>query len=372
MPYKGISDTFFFEVQEETNPLTHQGKELIYHIFTRVCPITGTVSKISKERADEKRSEKSGLDIDLDIKPSERCTFCDYEKNTPEPRIKHENGAISFPNLYPWEKQMWVTAYPPFDPENSGHKLLLSDFAYDDMDRMIHTEHELANVAYNYRKNTGAIGFRDFTNWGPFAGASQQHPHSQRGIITGAMGSSEEIEAQRCRILYEMNGKNAFDTYMDEERRIGKRIIHDGNVFISAAFSPKCDNEILVVPKTDVTHILEMDENHRQGIIRPVLGLFPAKFYYEGVTNLNIVVHMAPFDEIGNKKIYRWHMHIYPRKSRLPIHIAGAELGYGDYVISAYPEDTAAKLRPWFVEGPNEELVLPELKEHFRKWKASK
>lgn len=50
-------------------------------------------------------------------------------------------------------------------------------------------------------------------------------------------------------------------------------------------------------------------------------------------------------------------MHIYPRRSRLPIDRAGAELGFSTNVIDVTPEFTAELLRYWYSNGNAEKLV---------------
>ena len=97
-------------------------KEVSY--ITRVDPLSGTVSKISEERA--KRG--FGIVANLDMHPVQYCQFCDYKRTTPNERIEHAGGAISVLNKFPWEKHDRITIYPPF----GEHKILLSDLYFDD------------------------------------------------------------------------------------------------------------------------------------------------------------------------------------------------------------------------------------------------
>ena len=104
--------------------------------------------------------------------------------------------------------------------------------------------------------------------------------------------------------------------------------------------------------------------------------IFPALFFYAGVTDLNVAIHMAPFAEReAARKYYRWHMHIYPRRPTLPIDRAGAEIGFETNVIDALPERCAEVLRLWYKDGPREEHLArtpegetsPRLVELFRR-----
>jgi galactose-1-phosphate uridylyltransferase len=130
-------------------------------------------------------------------------------------------------------------------------------------------------------------------------------------------------------------------------------------VFIASAFAPSCSNEVIVYPHEAVSNILQTHNGDRMAFMRPVLGIFPALFFYRGVTDLNIAVHMAPFREMEEaRRYYRWHMHIYPRKHRLPIDRAGAEIGFDTNVIEVLPENSAAALRRWYMSDHQEDLVV--------------
>jgi len=300
----------------QTELFTPSGELQRVTYLTRIDPFSGNVAKISEERA----RRAIGLSAELQIRPVENCVFCDFEKYTPRERIFHACGAVSVPNKYPWEKYDWITIYPPF----TYHKLFLSDLYFEDLERMMESAYELATIC---ARDPAAISFMDFTNWGVFAGASQQHPHSQRKSITEVPSPTVSNEMKHCQRL--------------------------------------------------IANIIQTTEYDRRRIIQPVLGIFPALFFCRGITNLNIAVHMAPFAEMEQaRKYYRWHMHIYPRRGRLPVDQAGAEIGFGTGVIDTLPEVTAELLRCWYRNGPDMELVAkdsngcpaPGLLEEFHKF----
>ena len=353
----------------ETQAFSLNGESQKLSYLTRIDPLSGNVAKLSEVRA----KRNIGISVELRMRPVKNCVFCAYRERTPKERIEHTGGAVSVPNRYPWEKYDWITIYPPFAP----HKLLLSDLYFDDLERMIQSSYDLATICAN---DPQVVSFMDFTNWGVFAGASQQHPHSQRKSATWVASPSVRIEMERCRYLMERYGKNPFPLLEQEERSDGRRVIHDGNIFIVSAFAPTCPDEILVFPKDDIAHIIQTTEYDRKRIIQPVLGIFPALFFCRGVTDLNIAVHMANFAEMETaRKYYRWHMHIYPRRARLPADQAGAEIGFGTGVVDTMPEVTADLLRRWYKHGPQEELVLkssegspnPELMEEFHRFMSN-
>ncbi len=357
---------FLQEYRERWDPFNFQGEERQGMFLVRVDPLSGNQSRICEDRA----KRNIGIKVDLDIRPVENCPFCQpLTDAVPRNRIEHPCGAVTIRNLNPWERQCVVTLYPPI----GQHRPLLSDLYFNHLECMIEAEYDLA---LDFSRQPGVVGFTDFTNWGPYAGASQQHPHSQRTTISGVLDPVQSREMEQCQRLYLTHKENPFDILMREEREDGRRIVHDNDIFIAAQFAPTFSHEILVVPKYDISHILQSGSLDRSEIIKPALGVFHALFFYGGITNLNVAVHMAPFAEMEEAREYfRWHMHIYPRRASLPSDRAGAELGYDLNVIDALPENTAAKLRAWFDEGPREEMLAkrpdgstdPKLVELFRR-----
>jgi galactose-1-phosphate uridylyltransferase len=340
-------DSLLQEYAATTAPFSVNGGVRTVTYLTRVDPLSGTVAKISEERA----RRRVGISTALDIRPIGDCDFCRYQERTPKEHVQHAYGAVSVPNLYPWEKYDWITIYPPF----GNHKLLLSELYFEDLERMIESSYDLA---LRCASDPEVIAFMDFTNWGPFAGASQQHPHSQRKSVTRVLDPRQAEELTRCKELADRYGANPFDLYAEEERRRGLRVIYDGEILIAAAFAPSCPHEILVFPREEIAHILQTSESQRKGLVQSTLGVFKALFFYLGVTDLNVAVHMAPFRDMDiARSYYRWHMHILPRRSRLPVDRAGAELGFGINIIDTLPESTADLLRRWYQEGPREELL---------------
>jgi galactose-1-phosphate uridylyltransferase len=342
-----LTEPLLKEHLEETVPFEVDGQVQRVSFETRVDPLSGAVTKISRLRA----ARSIGIAADLTIRPVAHCAFCHYEEETPKARIHHASGCVSVPNKFPWERYDWITIYPPY----GQHKLLLSQLYFEDLEYMVESSYDLA---VRCAADPKVIGFMDFTNWGAFAGASQQHPHSQRKSITNVLDPRQSRELDLCKALWERHGVNPFDLYREEERQRGVRMIHDDDVFVAAAFAPTTPHEVIVFPNEDVAHIVQTTPSERKRLVRPALGVFPALFFYLGVTDLNIITHMAPFHDMeAARNYYRWHMHILPRRSRLPIDKAGAELGFDVNVIDTLPETTAEIIRRWYSEGPREELL---------------
>jgi galactose-1-phosphate uridylyltransferase len=369
-PMKG--DPNFFKTHSYSVPMDYSSGYHKEERFTkRIHPIFDHYSIVAEGRASVLK--KSGVRAEIKIEPTEDCDFCHYEERSPINHVIHHNcDAVSFLNQFPWEHMQFVTAYPPFN--NGHHKLLLSEMDFKDLERMIESEFDVADMLYKMRKDHEEIvGVSDFTNWGPYAGASKQHPHSQRQALTYLMDPVQEKELRACYEFYFKHNKNPFDVLVEKELEADERVVFDNDeIYIGADFAPKKPKEIIVIPKSPFSHIIETTQDDRK-FIRSALGVFPAMRYYEEIYDVNIVVHMAPFSGVRNDGApnadlyYRWHMHIYPRRTGLPVDTAGAELGFDMNISSVPPETFAPKLRKWFQENPSEDLVVPELVEDFKK-----
>ena len=65
-----------------------EDKEVVY--LTRVDPLTGSVAKISEDRA----RRQIGITVNLSVQATPTCDFCSYATKTPERRIEHQCGGV--------------------------------------------------------------------------------------------------------------------------------------------------------------------------------------------------------------------------------------------------------------------------------------
>lgn len=347
----GLTSELFQEFSGTSQPFSYDGHELEEKYVVRVDPLSGDISKISEARA----RMLSGLDVDLKIEPVKECVFCDFEQKTPTPRITHDGGAVTVPNLNPWERYDLVTIYPPFN-KAQGHKLP-TRFCFEDFGMMIRSHYDIAEFMHQ----KGVLAMYDFTNWGPHAGASQQHPHSQRKSITFVLDPRESRELGIAKEYYQATGRNIYDDYAAHEIGDGRRIIHNDGTFIAAEFAPKFEHGLILFPAYPAANILQTSDGDRKGLVAAT-GTIPGLVFYLGVTSFNMAVHQAPFDDMDEaRKYFRWHMHIWPRRATIHSDRAGAEVGYDTNVVGTFPETTAAKIRAWYAEGPRPEYVAKDL-----------
>ncbi len=353
-----LTTELFQEFSGTSKPYFYDGKERTDRYVVRLDPLSGNVSKISEARA----KVLPGINVDLKVEPADNCVFCDFEKKTPlfvsgdgaKYRIHHTGGAVTVPNLNPWEEYDLVTIYPPFD-KALAHKLP-THFCFADFETLIQSHHD---IAYMLRQK-GVYAMKDFTNWGPHAGASQPHPHSQRKSVTFISDPRQNRELTIAKAYYGKTSRNLYDDYATHEINDGRRLIHNDGAFIATEFAPQFEHGIIVYPNRPVANILQMSDAEKRSLASAT-GAVPGLVFYCGVTSFNLAIHQAPFPEMEDAKNYfRWHMHIWPRRATINSDRAGAEVGYETNVIPTFPETTAQKLSTWYKEGPKADYVMKD------------
>jgi hypothetical protein len=98
-----VANTLLVEHRGKSTPFSLNGEQKEITYLTRIDPLSGHVSKISEERA----ARRIGISVNIDLKPLEKCDFCDFAQQTLRQRVEHQRGTVSVPNKYPWEKYDW-------------------------------------------------------------------------------------------------------------------------------------------------------------------------------------------------------------------------------------------------------------------------
>lgn len=327
--------------------LTLNGKEKMYSLICREDPFGTHTCIISEERA--RRSIDIGRVIS-EVLPQEKCTFCPpkiYEL-TPEPRISHgyakkgnqDYEILSIPNLYPFSPDHYVTVF-------SYHKPNLTDLTFEDIVNYINS---LYTLAQKFREGN-ALGIWDFINWGSLAGASQSHPHAQRGPIIPEMTGLDAIlidSVKESRLIsklsYRIGGEDPYGYCLEQLRKSDLFIWEskeENGIFIHAPFAPKFPHQVDVVVKKKIGNILQLEKEEREMAARCMLGIFHALAQKLEVTDLNVVTHQELF-HLSERSSYRLHWHFMPRNLN---RLAGFETGFGSYITPFLPEETADVLR---------------------------
>ncbi len=306
------------------------------------------------------------------------CPFCTGNESLTPPQI------AAFPAEGPWAIRIVENLYPVLgdDRENPnflfGLQQTIDGYGRHEVivDHPAHgiAVHEMAEPhlarlfeAYRtrmqqlYRSNPRLRYVLVFKNFGPAAGASIAHTHSQI-IATPVIPDNVQAEVAHSRAFFAKHHRCIFCSLIDEaltfeatlydrdsgeiRRRIsvGQYVIERGRKFIAIKpFASRYEWEIHVLPlvhQADYLNLADEDLDDLARVMRRAMARLDAVI---GGAQYNYFLHSLPHDPGGEDcgASYHWHIEITPRTS-IP---SGFELGSGLFVNTISPEDAAERLR---------------------------
>lgn len=186
-----------------------------------------------------------------------------------------------------------------------------------------------------------------FENKGAAVGVSNPHPHGQI-YATNFSWRTFDVELEAQRRHERETGRRLFDDIIAAEQRDGRRVIwEDEHVITFVPWFARYPYETYVVPKRPVALVDQLTDVESTSLavaLKDLVvrfdNLWGQAFPYV------MVMHQAPTDG-GDHGSYRFRLGFLPplRGPRLLKHLAGPELGGGNFLSDTAPEDTAAQLR---------------------------
>jgi UDPglucose--hexose-1-phosphate uridylyltransferase len=200
-----------------------------------------------------------------------------------------------------------------------------------------------------------------FKNFGPAAGASIAHTHSQI-IAMPVVPENVQIEVDNSHAFYRKNHQCIFCSLIDEaltfeatiyEREsgsvrrkinVGQYVVERGRKFIAIKpFASRFEWEVHILPlhhQSDFLSTAADDLIDLAQVMKRTMARLDAVI---GGAQYNYFLHSVPHDERSGEHApsYHWHLEICPRTS-IP---TGFELGSGLFVNTISPELAAEKLR---------------------------
>jgi UDPglucose--hexose-1-phosphate uridylyltransferase len=185
-----------------------------------------------------------------------------------------------------------------------------------------------------------------FKNFGPAAGASLEHVHSQLlalpdvpEVVQRELASCDEFfRAQRRPLMLEL---------LDQEISATKRVVAQTDRFVALCpYASRFPYEVWIAPRRhsprfEDTQDSELGELSR--LARDIVGRIERA---SGQRAYNYFLHTQPFDTPAYDH-YHWHIEIIPRL----IKVAGFEWGTG-WFINPYPPEAAAEHLRSLAESP--------------------
>jgi UDPglucose--hexose-1-phosphate uridylyltransferase len=200
-----------------------------------------------------------------------------------------------------------------------------------------------------------------FKNFGPAAGASIGHTHSQI-IAMPVVPRNVQAEVRHSTLFYEKNRQCIFCNLIDEaltfeatlydresgalKRKInvGQFVIEKSRKFIAIKpFASRYEWEVHILPLTHSADFLSSSADDLADLAVLFKRTMARLNVLLGGVQYNFFIHSLPHgtEYTGSAPAFHWHVEICPRTS-IP---TGFEMGSGLSVNTIAPEDAAARLR---------------------------
>lgn len=344
----------------------------------RINPIVPSESVlVSTARGMRPRKEEAPAPRDT-RKHVDRCPFCTGNEHMTPPTV------AASPDDDHWQVRVVENLYPVLGDNSTSSNLVFGlQQAIDGYGRheviIDHTEHGIAihemseehlfRLLGMYRERIRSLYSADeriqyvlvFKNFGPAAGASIPHTHSQV-IAMPVVPENVYNEVLHSRQYYEKHRQCIFCTLIDEAltfeakiydresgsvRRqisVGQYVIERGRHFVAIKpFASRYEWEIHILPLKHQADFVDIGDDQREDLARVLRRAMARLDAVIGGAQYNFFLHSLPHNRqfSDGAPSYHWHLEICPRTS-IP---TGFELGSGLFVSTISPEEAAAQLR---------------------------
>lgn len=313
----------------------------------------------------------------------ERCPFCQGNEAMTPPTI------MAVPSEENWQIRMVENLYPVLGETAGGGLAFGLQQAIDGygrheviIDNAVHgiaihemEEDHLALLFGVYRDRMAQLYASDariryvlaFKNFGPAAGASIAHTHSQI-IAMPVVPENLHNELLNSRAHYQKYHQCIFCSLIDEAltfeatiydrvsgeiRRkinVGQYVVERGEHFIAIKpFASRYEWEVHILPLQHDSDFLNITDAQRADLARVMRRTMARLDAVVGGVQYNYFLHSLPRSEAyaDCQSGFHWHLEICPRTS-IP---TGFELGSGLFVNTISPEDAAQQLREVTLES---------------------
>ncbi len=286
----------------------------------------------------------------------EKCPFCEGRESMTPPEIwALSDDPGRKPDTPGWKIRVIPNKYPALMPgkkprpqfidsiyekmDGIGHHELVIETPEHNMDISDHPVEFIAEILKVYRLRYREL-WREpttkyvqiFRNWGPLAGASLPHPHTQ--IL--AMPFVPEYPQRE---LLAMKKRPILCEMLQKELEHGKRIVGETDDFVAfAPFASRFAFETWIVPREHRPDFGEADDDELLQIAGLLKSIVTGLKRAIGEFSYNLIVHSMP------DRYFHYHIEITPRIAGL----AGFEVGTGVNINTVLPEDAAWKIKSSF------------------------
>ncbi len=221
--------------------------------------------------------------------------------------------------------------------EGPDHNKIMTDLTDEEMRAVISQYHSrCCQLSRDSRFKYVVI----FKNFGPSAGATVEHGHSQ--VIALPMVPKTVLEELKGAAYYHQScGRCVFCDMIAQEYQDKERMVTENGSFLAfCPYAPRYAFETWIIPKAhsaDFSVIDETQQAHLAQILQDVLKRVKKAL---GNPSFNYYLHIAPIG-YANPACYHWHIEIIPKLTRS----VGFEWGTGLHIVPTFPQDAARYLR---------------------------
>jgi UDPglucose--hexose-1-phosphate uridylyltransferase len=186
-----------------------------------------------------------------------------------------------------------------------------------------------------------------FENKGRAVGVSNPHPHGQiyaTNFAFRTIANEAEVSARHLR----ETGRILFQDILEAETKDGRRILYQNETAVAVLpYFARYAYEVFVAPLETHPSIADLSAaeladlaDALQHVLVKLDNLWQMSFPYV------MPLHQAPTDG-GDYRGFHFHFELHPplRKPNLRKHLAGPEIGGGNFLSDTVPEEKAAELK---------------------------
>lgn len=290
------------------------------------------------------------------------CPFCYGNESMTPPEITAIRDPHTQPNTPGWQVRVVSNKFPALQIEGDldrrgigiydisngvgAHEVIIeSPYHHKDIPDLLNEEIEniisiCCRRALDLIKDARFKYIMIFKNYGPSAGASLEHPHTQ--IIALPMVPKNVLEEiHGAQAYFDYRERCIFCDILRQEVQDKERIILENKYFLSfCPFVSRFPFEVWIAPRKHNGYFCHMPREEIPSLasilketIAKLKKIFPNMAY-------NFIIHSTPIDG-EEKEGYHWHIEFMPKLTR----VAGFEWGTGFYVVSTPPELAAKYLK---------------------------
>ena len=291
------------------------------------------------------------------------CPFCYGNESITPPEIESFRDLHTAHNTPGWQVRVVPNKFPALkiegdlDRRGSGiydllngigaHEVLIeTPYHNKDIPDLINEEVEKIILMYCRRsldliKDKRFKYIMIFKNYGPAAGASLEHPHTQ--IIALPMVPKNPLEEIKgAENYFEFRERCIYCDIIRQELDEKERIISENNHFLALCpFVSRFPFEIWIIPKQHYGYFYHLPPEEipaLASILKDTISKIKNIF---GNLSYNFIIHSSPANGDTGIEGYHWHIEFMPKL----MHVAGFEWGSGFYVVPTPPELAAQYLK---------------------------